>query len=149
MNEPKKHDSPLIKELLNEVSPLEMEICKVKMQLAARLEDLMLAKGWSKKQFAEKLGKNPSEITKWLSGTHNFTLAVLAEICMATGTDWADLFKRETVHYYSPKEIRVKQNATQFVYIPSNDTFKEIDKQHPWVCTFESTNDHIIYEKYD
>ncbi len=149
MNKPKKHDSPLIKELLNEVSPLEMEICKVKMQLAARLEDLMLAKGWSKKQFAEKLGKNPSEITKWLSGTHNFTLAVMVEICMATGMEWADLFKRETVHYYSSKEIRVKQNATKQVLIDSKGSFTEIDKKHPLVFTIESTNDHIIYENYD
>lgn len=34
--------------------------------------------GYSKKQFAEKLGRRPSEVTKWLSGEHNFTIATLA-----------------------------------------------------------------------
>ena len=29
-------------------------------------------------RFAEALGRRPSEITKWLSGQHNFTIATLA-----------------------------------------------------------------------
>ncbi|MBR1627607.1 MAG: helix-turn-helix transcriptional regulator [Bacteroidales bacterium] len=41
---------------------------------------LMQSKGLSKKEFAEQMGKNPSEITKWLSGQHNFTLRTIAEI---------------------------------------------------------------------
>lgn len=30
--------------------------------------------------FAEKLGKKPPEVSKWLSGNHNFTLDTLSEI---------------------------------------------------------------------
>ena len=40
----------------------------------------MREKGYSKKQFAEALGRRPSEITKWLSGEHNFTIATLARL---------------------------------------------------------------------
>lgn len=68
----RKYNSSKLKELLDEVTPLEMEQTKNKMQLAARIEDLMRAKGWNKSQFAEKVGKHPSEITKWLSGTQNY-----------------------------------------------------------------------------
>lgn len=32
----------------------------------------------SKRQFAEALGKRPNEITRWLSGEHNFTISTLA-----------------------------------------------------------------------
>ena len=39
---------------------------------------LMQERGLTKKQFAEALGKKPSEITKWLSGQHNFTIRTLA-----------------------------------------------------------------------
>lgn len=38
----------------------------------------MHEKEYNKKQFAEALGKRPSEVTKWLSGEHNFTIATLA-----------------------------------------------------------------------
>ena len=39
-------------------------------------------RGWilSKIDLAKKFGKSPSEITKWLSGNHNFTVDTLIEI---------------------------------------------------------------------
>ena len=40
----------------------------------------MRAEGLSKKQFAESLGRRPSEISKWLSGEHNFTIATLSKL---------------------------------------------------------------------
>ena len=43
-----------------------------------RIDALMRQRGLSKKQFADALGRRPSEITKWLSGQHNFTIATLA-----------------------------------------------------------------------
>ena len=39
---------------------------------------LMQEKGLSKADFARSIGKRPCEITKWLSGQHNFTLSTLA-----------------------------------------------------------------------
>jgi transcriptional regulator with XRE-family HTH domain len=50
------------------------------MLLAARIDDARKAKGWSQHEFAEQMGKNPSEISKWLSGTHNFTSDTLWDI---------------------------------------------------------------------
>ncbi len=38
----------------------------------------MQEKGLSKKQLADAIGKRPSEITRWLSGEHNFTISTLA-----------------------------------------------------------------------
>lgn len=43
-----------------------------------RIDALMRERGLSKKQFADALGRRPSEITKWLSGQHNFTISTLA-----------------------------------------------------------------------
>ncbi len=53
---------------------------EVEMQMAVsnRIYDLMTEKGLSKAEFARAIGKRPCEITKWLSGQHNFTLKTLA-----------------------------------------------------------------------
>lgn len=40
----------------------------------------MVARGLSKKQFAEAIGHRPCDVTRWLSGQHNFTIATLAKI---------------------------------------------------------------------
>ncbi len=45
-----------------------------------RIEELMKKYGFTKLQLAQKLGKRPSEITKWLSGQHNFTLRTIAQL---------------------------------------------------------------------
>jgi antitoxin component HigA of HigAB toxin-antitoxin module len=52
---------------------------EVDMQMAVsnRIYDLMTKAGLSKAEFARAIGKRPCEITKWLSGQHNFTLATL------------------------------------------------------------------------
>lgn len=46
--------------------------------IADEINKLMLEKRLTKKQFADALGKKPSEVTKWLSGQHNFTIKTLA-----------------------------------------------------------------------
>ena len=46
--------------------------------VSTRIYDLMTQKGLSKAEFAKAIGKRPCEITKWLSGQHNFTLSTLA-----------------------------------------------------------------------
>ncbi|HCY82328.1 helix-turn-helix transcriptional regulator [Hwangdonia lutea] len=37
-------------------------------------------RGIKKKQFAEMLGKSPSEVSKWLSGLHNLTLKSITKM---------------------------------------------------------------------
>lgn len=59
--------------------PLEIQIrSKLSIAIAGRIEALMKEKGLSKKKFAEAMGRRPSEITKWLSGEHNFTVGTLS-----------------------------------------------------------------------
>ena len=79
------YSSPKIKEKLGKRDPTETARTRKRMLIAARLEDILLELGWKKKDLAASLGKNPSEVTKWLSGTHNFTTDTLAEIESATG----------------------------------------------------------------
>lgn len=45
--------------------------------ISSKIDALMQERGLSKKQFADQIGKRPSEITRWLSGQHNFTVSTL------------------------------------------------------------------------
>ena len=50
----------------------------MEMAVSDRIYNLMSARGLSKAEFARAVGKRPCEITKWLSGQHNFTIRTLA-----------------------------------------------------------------------
>lgn len=50
----------------------------MEMAVSNRIYNLMIQKGLSKAEFARLIGKRPCEVTKWLSGQHNFTLSTLA-----------------------------------------------------------------------
>lgn len=74
----KKTGNSSLQEILSEL-PLDLQIrTRLSLGIAGRIEFLMRQKGLTKKQFAEALGRNPSEITKWLSGEHNFTISSLS-----------------------------------------------------------------------
>jgi transcriptional regulator with XRE-family HTH domain len=81
----REYDSPLIQSLLAEITPEEHERTVKQMMMSARIEYGIIAKGWNKGDFAKKMGKNPSEVSKWLSGSHNFTLDTLTDIQRVLG----------------------------------------------------------------
>lgn len=142
----RKYNSSKLQELLDEVTPLEMEQTKVKMQLAARIEDFMRAKGWSKSQFAEKVDKNPSEITKWFSGTQNFTTDVLTEIASALGVELSALFGKKQVQVIYRKEIVVKSVVTQPTIVMTTPMSQGIDVYG--YCLLASQGNKSPFTKY-
>ena len=142
----RKYNSSKLQKLLDEVTPLEMEQTKVKMQLAARIEDFMRAKGWNKSQFAEKVVKNPSEITKWFSGTQNFTTDVLTEIAFALGVDLTALFGKKQVQVIYRKEIVVKTVVTQPTIVMTTPTSQGIGVYE--YCLLASQGNNSQFTKY-
>jgi len=51
-----------------------------RMRTAIQIADAMAEQHISKKELADKMGRQPSEITKWLAGDQNFTSDTLAEL---------------------------------------------------------------------
>ena len=95
----KTYSSPILKGIRDSISPIELAKTKKRMAIAARIDDILKQKGWKKKELADKLGKRPSEITKWLSGTHNFTTDILTEIEIVTGESIISVQKIKQVEY--------------------------------------------------
>jgi len=80
MSKAETYNSKIIDELFDSISPEEEEKIRKRMLLAARIDKAIKAKGWKKKDLAEALKKRRSEITRWLSGTHNFNSDTLFDI---------------------------------------------------------------------
>ena len=99
INRARKHSSSLLKDLLAEITPAEKDRTQTKMVVAARLEDFIKANRWSQNDFAGKVCKAPSEITKWLSGTHNFTIDTL--------TDIAGVINIPVCELLAPKQVEI------------------------------------------
>lgn len=84
-------------ELIYEI-PEELQIrTKLSVLIANKIESLMKEAGYSKKQFADKLGRRPSEVTKWLSGEHNFTIATLSMLSAFFGKPIINVPPTETL----------------------------------------------------
>lgn len=122
----RKYTSQVINQLLDEITSIEKLQANTKMTLAARLDDLITAKGWSKSEFAARVNKNPSEITKWLSGTQNFTIDTLAEIGVALNMPVSELF--------TPKRVQVINSF--HVVIP----VKEVQQSIKYVTPFSESD---------
>lgn len=69
-----------LRDLLGDITPEERAEARLSFQISNRLDALMHEKGLSKKQLADAIGKRPNEVTRWLSGEHNFTISTLSRL---------------------------------------------------------------------
>ncbi len=81
MSKTAKNQFDFIDDILEETSDIEMKQIEQRMLNAQKIRRAMDEKGWNNTQLLEAMGMNSlSIITKWLSGTHNFTQDKLIEI---------------------------------------------------------------------
>lgn len=80
-----KHVDYSFKEMLAAVPPQIQQEVDMEMAVSDRIVELMKKRGLNKIQLAQELGKRPSEITKWLSGQHNFTIKTLSMLSVFFG----------------------------------------------------------------
>lgn len=73
-----KRTSKTLEEMLGPIPATIQAEADLSFEISDRIDALMRQRGLSKKQFADALSRRPSEITKWLSGQHNFTISTLA-----------------------------------------------------------------------
>ena len=87
----------LLEELLASITPTEQAKIDTRMILAAKIADGMKAKGWNNSDLLREVKKeSPSLVTKWLSGTHNFTTDTLVELELALGIQLIDRDEKKT-----------------------------------------------------
>ena len=77
----------LMDEIRSTVSPEMKMQMEMSVAIANRIYEILDAKGMTQKDLARRLGKTETEVSRWLSGTHNLTLATICKISTALGED--------------------------------------------------------------
>ena len=106
----RKMKSAVIARILAATPPLERIKNDNRVLLACQIDDLIKEKGFSYSQFAQKIGKKPSEISKWTSGMHNFTMDTLEEIAYYLDTSVIKLITRPVQGVQSVEKIVLQEN---------------------------------------
>ncbi len=111
----------IFQEVLDE-APKEVEIfVRLYADLVLLINSVLKEKGLTQKALADQMDKRPSEIHKWLSGEHNFTLRSLAKLEAELGVKLIEVPKphkterefapnnRPTLHVCWKKEVSSQQ----------------------------------------
>ena len=89
--------------LLKNVNEESLNRTKERMIVASKIADELERQGLTQKEFAERMGKSPSEISDWLSGDRNFTIDTLADIKRVLGINLINT-QKETTFITIPSE---------------------------------------------
>lgn len=77
----------LFRQCLSEIPQDQRRSFDLSYGIAEKLDSILKEKGITQHELARKLHKRDSEISKWLTGRHNFTLSTLSTIECAIGAN--------------------------------------------------------------
>jgi transcriptional regulator with XRE-family HTH domain len=118
------NEKDLIQDAFDTIAPDSVLFISKIGDIADRIQLLLDERGWTQKDLAVALHKNESEVSKWLTGIHNFTVKSLAKMEAVLG---ADIINVPTAEAFT--------TTTHFVYLKvkaySNDSEKAIFENTP------------------
>lgn len=77
--------NPLFRECLAAIPEERKAEFDLSFAIATRIDEVLKRKGMTQRELAQRLGKRESEVSKWLTGRHNFTTNTIARISLALG----------------------------------------------------------------
>ncbi len=77
MSKARQYDSPILRRIEARIPKELSEQIDRRIGLAVKIAETLRARGLTNQEFAFMMGKKPSEVSRWLSGTHNFTTETL------------------------------------------------------------------------
>lgn len=93
--------------------------------IATQVYEMLEDRGWSQKTLAEKLGKTPAEVSRWLSGTHNLTLRTIARMEVVFGKEIIITPTRAAQEYQRIQYITFKVHANVNKIIPQATEYSQ------------------------
>ena len=90
--------SSIIEERRRKVNPEARRMIDLSFRIVDRIHEILEEKGLKQKDLALRLGKNESEISKWMRGTHNFTIDTLVSIENVLGEPIIEVCYSQAAH---------------------------------------------------
>jgi transcriptional regulator with XRE-family HTH domain len=116
----KEKNQDLLSELLGNITPEEQAKTDKKMILATKIANAIKAKGLNKSEFTTLMGKDhQSEISRWLSGTHNFTTDTLLDIEQVLSIQLIDTKNWDSFEKYEKVNVRPKPSPANIYRLAS------------------------------
>lgn len=78
-----------------DISPEMKQQVELSVAIANRIYEILNIKGMTQKDLAQRLGKTETEVSRWLSGTHNLTLSTICKISAALGEEIVTIPRKE------------------------------------------------------
>lgn len=97
----------IVSRLKDKIKPANRVFVSKNLAISNQISHILEQKGWSQNDLAKAMQKEPSEVSKLLSGLHNITLMSIANIETALGEDIIT----------TPMEASEKYHKTQYVYL--------------------------------
>ena len=91
--------SKVLEERRKRVNPEIRDTVALSFRIVDRIHDILVEKGLKQKDLALKLGKSEAEISKWMRGTHNFTIETLVSIENALEAPVIQVYHQEKPAY--------------------------------------------------
>ena len=87
------------------VNPEVRDSVALSFRIVDRIHDILEQKGMKQKDLAQMLGKSEAEISKWMRGTHNFTIDTLVSIEEALGAPIVQVSHSGAYPAYEPEPM--------------------------------------------
>ena len=118
-NKAKLHTTDFLDDFLSGISEKEQQETTARMKIAAAIDDAMKARNISKTELAKRTKQNNCVITKWLSGTQNFTTDTLEQI--------GKVLEINLLHNYDAKSVTMEKKVIRKTQIPVKRSYAAVN----------------------
>jgi len=128
--------SNTIERIKGRIPSYRKRMVRISVDIGAQIHEYMKSDGINQRVLAERLGKKESEISKWLSGSHNFTIETVAKIEDVFGKRiiLVPVFATEDLGYSYEMKITVNSSAPDTLNRPiwsfGNEYIKSAEKDY-------------------
>jgi transcriptional regulator with XRE-family HTH domain len=129
LHAPAAEPLPLIafEQILSEDQDIYAEKC---MLIPERILRVLGELNLRQKDLADRMGKSEAELSKLLSGFHNYTIKTISKIEAALGKEVLSVVGRENFHYRTElKNVNPCQSSFRFIHFNASDLNVQLSKR--------------------